>query len=401
VIVTWILGALACLSCGLTLWQWVVARRFPLHTRQTNGTFAPAVTLLKPLKGRDPDTEDCLRSWFTQQYSAPVQILFGVALEDDPVCPVVRQLIAAHRGIDAALIICGPPTSTNAKVSTLIQLQAQARHDLLVISDADVWVPPDLLQNIVAPLTDRAVGLVNCFYQLGRPSSAAMEWEAIAINADFWSQVLQSRSLKALDFALGAVMATTRSHLDGIGGFAALRDYLADDYQLGHKIAANGARIDLCPTVVECRGGPGRWADVWTHQLRWTRTIRVCQPVPFFFSILSNAALWPLLWLFWVAFAPESWLAAPAALLSAPRDVLYAPGSPFLAPIFLLIRLFTARDNYRRLTGTGLTFRQFGLVLLKDLLGFVLWALALFGNSVVWRGQRYRLLRDGRLQIKD
>ena len=188
---------------------------------------------------------------------------------------------------------------------------------MILVSDADVRVPPDFLANIVAPLRDESwadsplpadgahgvtrpnVGLVNCFYRLANPSTTAMRWEAVAINADFWSQVLQSQSLKPLDFALGAAMLVRREALAEIGGFQSLADCLADDYQLGHRIAKNGHRIALCPVVAECWDAPMNWRDVWKHQLRWARTIRVCQPLPYFFSILSNATLWPLLWLAW------------------------------------------------------------------------------------------------------
>ncbi len=143
----------------------------------------------------------------------------------------------------------------------------------------------------------RTRGLVCCFYRLANPTTLAMHWEAVAINADFWSQVLQSRSLKPIDFALGAVMATRREQLAEIGGFAPLVDCLADDYQLGNRIVRRGYSIALSPVVVECRSASMGWAAVWKHQLRWARTIRVCQPAPYFFSLLSNATLWPLLWL--------------------------------------------------------------------------------------------------------
>src|SRR4029079_10540246 len=105
------------------------------------------------------------------------------------------------------------------------------------------------------------------------------------------------RSLKPLDFALGAGMATRRKQVDDTGGFMALAEFLADDYQRGRNIARGGKQIVLSPLTVECRSQPLGWRAAWKHQLRWTRTIRVCQPVPFFFSIVSNATLWPLLWL--------------------------------------------------------------------------------------------------------
>src|SRR5262249_44341493 len=147
----------------------------------------------------------------------------------------------------AQLVICGDQLGPNAKVAKLAQLERLAAHAILIVSDADVWVPQDFLGQVVAPLQQAGVGLVNCFYRLARSANLAMRWEAFAVNADFWSQVLQAQSLKQLDFALGAVMATTRPQLAGIGGFATLTDYLADDYQLGHQIARRGGSIALCP----------------------------------------------------------------------------------------------------------------------------------------------------------
>ena len=141
----WILGVLSFVSLGITLWQWLVARRFPLHQRASATRFAPAVTVLKPLKGCDAETRRCLQSWFAQSYSGPVQILFGVASADDPVCAVVRELIAAHPQCDAQLLLCAEALGANAKVSTLIQLERRAKHEIILVSDADVRVPPDYL----------------------------------------------------------------------------------------------------------------------------------------------------------------------------------------------------------------------------------------------------------------
>ena len=372
---TVILASLALLSLVLTLWQWLVAKRFPLHQRVSDFTHAPAVTVLKPLKGCDEETAQCLSSWLEQEYSGAVQVLFGVASAADPVCSLVRELIAAHPQRDAQLALCEQSLGANAKVSTLVQLQRQAKHEILVISDADVRVPPDFLVNVIAPLRDPDVGLVNSFYRLANPSTPAMRWEAVAINADFWSQILQSQSLKPLDFALGAAMATTQSRLEKSGGFIALVDYLADDYQLGNKIAQQGGRIVLCPVVVECWSSPMSWRAAWSHQLRWARTIRVCQPLPFFFSILSNATLWPLLWL------------------------LAYPTMPTLsiAALCWLFRIVTASNHQARLTGTSVRTVYFWMVLLKDLLHAVLWALAFLGNRIEWRGEAYRVRTRGRL----
>jgi ceramide glucosyltransferase len=375
VVLNAIFGALTLLSLGLTLWQWLVARRFPLHQRVAAGPSFPGFTLLKPLKGCDKATEDCLRSWLAQRCQEPMQILFGVASPEDPVCALVRKLLLEFPKLDAQLVVCGPLSGTNLKVSKLMQLEGLAKYDMVIVSDADVRVPPDFLTNVTAPLVDQSTGLVNCFYYLANPATLAMQWEAIAINADFWSQVLQSQSLKPLDFALGAVMAMRKKQLQQIGGFAALADCLADDYQLGKRIAGCGYRIALSPLVVECWSEPMNWRAVWKHQLRWARTIRVCQPLPYFFSILSNATLWPLLWL---------------ALRPAPPELFCALGC-------WLVRIGTARNLQRRLTKESVPLRYSGLVLLKDLLQSAIWLLAFLGNRIEWRGESMRLRRDGTL----
>ncbi len=177
------------------LWQWLAARRFPLHQRVADKSFAPAVTLLKPLKGADAQTEACLRSWFAQDYAGEIQILFGVANADDPACKVVQKLIEEFPRRDARLVVCNERLGANAKVSKLAQLERQAKHEVIVISDADVRVPGDLLSNVVAPLRDGKVGLVNCFYRLANPTTPAMQWETISVNADFWSQSTAKRKL--------------------------------------------------------------------------------------------------------------------------------------------------------------------------------------------------------------
>jgi ceramide glucosyltransferase len=398
VLLHFILAALALLSLAITLWQWFAARRFPLHQRAADTSFAPGVTLLKPLKGLDPETRGCLESWFKQDYRGPVQLLFGVADEKDSVCEVVRKLIAEHPQANAQLVLCPEQLGPNAKVSTLVHLERLAQHDHLVVSDADTRVPTDFLAQVVQPLRDPQAGLVNCFYALANPTTLAMQWEAVAVNADFWSQVLQSRTLKPLDFALGAVMATRRQQLNEIGGFRALVDYLADDYQLGNQIAKRGYRIELCPVVVECREREQGWREVWAHQLRWARTIRVCQPVPYFFSILSNATWWGVLALISSAMltrmaSPEVW--AKGDFATAETLLISAGFAVF--QIALVVRVCGSAECYMRLSGPLLQDFNILFPLLKDLLQVPIWALAFLGNTVVWRGQRLRVLPGGKL----
>ena len=392
-----ILAALALLSLAITIWQWLAARRYPLHQRVADTSFAPGVTLLKPLKGLDPETRGCLESWFKQDYRGPVQILFGVADENDPVCELVRKLLVEHPQVNAQLIVCAEQLGPNAKVSTLTRLERLAQHDHMIVSDADTRVPTDFLAQVLQPLSDPQAGLVCCFYALANPTTLAMQWEAVAVNADFWSQVLQSRTLKPLDFALGAVMATRRKQLNEIGGFRALVDYLADDYQLGNQITKRGYRIELCPVVVECHEREQGWREVWAHQLRWARTIRVCQPVPYFFSILSNATVWPTVWLVvshiqlhrgFPTYPDSPETSASAFLIMA---------TYFLFSFGFVIRTYSSRKLFRALTNANVPPGWDGSTTLKDLLQVPIWALAFLGNTVIWRGQRLRVLPGGKL----
>jgi ceramide glucosyltransferase len=374
VLVSSILAALALLSLVLTLWQWLAAARFPLHQRVETASFAPGVSLLKPLKGADAETAKCLRSWIEQDYLGPVQILFGVASPEDPACEVVKRILAEHPKSDAHLVICAENLGPNPKVSTLIQLERHVKNEVVMVSDADVFAPPDFLSQVVRPLQTPGVGLVNCFYRLEGAKNLAMRWEAFAVNADFWSQVLQAQMLKPIDFAMGAVMVTPRAQLEALGGSHVLVDYLADDYQLGNRIARSGARIAICPVVVDCLTSPMTFGEVWAHQTRWARTIRVCQPVPYFFSILSNATLWPLVWL---AYAPQVPVLGAFAACLCVRMAMGAWCEGKLA---------------RRIDATSVWMGP-----VKDLLQVIIWARAFVGNHITWRGQRFRVLRGGKL----
>lgn len=375
-----IFAALAVLSLVLAFWQFFAARKFPLHQRIADPAFVPAISLLKPLKGCDATTSDSLQSWFSQSYAGPVQILFGVADADDPVCALVRELLQKNPTVDAQLVVCGETLGTNAKVSTLIQLAKHAKHDLILVSDADVRVPPDFLANVVAPLRDPKIELVNCFYRLANPTTTAMQWEAIQVNVDFWSGVLQSQTLKPLNFAMGAAILVRRKSLEAIGGYPVFANSLADDYQIGNRIVKKGGKIALCPVVVDCWDAPIGWREAWKHQLRWARTIRVCMPTGYFFSILTDATFWPLLW-FVVALLATKTICAPLTAIA-----------------FVLIRIALAQNFQRRFLESRQKPAPFWLVPIKDLLQTAIWAAAFSGNQIEWRGKKMRLRPNGDLE---
>lgn len=370
-----ILGGLAALSAVVALWQLIAALRFPLHQRRPIASASDGITILKPLKGSDTETECCLRSWFEQLYGGPVQVLFGVASMDDSSVPIVRRLIAEYPDFPATLVHCGQSCGANAKVSTLVQLQVHAEHEFICVSDADVWVPPDFLAQSMARLkAHEPIGLVNGFYEFSNRCGLGMRWEALATNADFWSQVLQSAGLRPIEFALGAAMVFKRAALDQSGGFRAFADYLADDYHLGRQMSSCGYRIDLSPVVVECRTASSCFSEVWMHQLRWARTIRSCQPIPYFFSMVGNATLWPLMW----------WIASPGGKTG------------LVVAALLSFRAIQAAILEHRMTRRW-TWSALWMAWLKDGLQIAVWAMAFLGSTVSWRGVTYRVDRCGKL----
>lgn len=370
------LGVLSFTSLALTLWQWFEGRLFRFNTQPNGQGARPAVTVLKPLKGVDSYTEECLRTWFEQDYSGEVQLLFGVQSPDDPVTDAVRKLMATFPDANAELVVCKDRLGVNAKVSTLIQLERSARHDVLVISDADVAAPPDLLTELANSIMNPSVGLANPFYRISGSRGFALRWEALSVNSDFWTSVLQSRRIEPTRFALGAVVCVRRCDLQRIGGFTVLSDYLADDFELGRRIAEKVGPVHFLPIVVECRHDNSGFRRVWNRQLRWARTIRACRPFGFALSILNNTTIWPLAYC----------LAVPSRFSAA------------VAALCMVVRATTAFDNERRIMGTTGNLMWFWMPWIKDILSALLWILAFTGNTVEWRGERYRIRSDGKIE---
>lgn len=372
------LACLALLSAALLVWQWAAAAQFPLNARHSTPGQPLAISVLKPVTGADAGTAEALASWLNQSYPGPVEILFGVSSASDPAVNVVQELLARYPNANARLVFCTEQPVLNRKVGKLIQMSRVATGDLIVVSDADVWVPTDLLSQASVLLAEPKVGLVHCLYRLADAPTAATRWEAFVVNADFWSQVLQNQTLGPLNYALGAVMMLRRSDLDAVGGFTAMGNYLADDNRLGRLITSLGRQTRLCPIVVDCRVSPADWIDVWNHQLRWAITIRVCQPLPYFLSILANGTLWPLLW----------------AANSHSRASITA------AAALLLFRIIQGLSLESRFTGRPRQWSSWWIAPLKDLLQVALWGTSFLRRHVLWRGARYRVQPDGRLMAE-
>ncbi|MGB9602281.1 MAG: glycosyltransferase [Limisphaerales bacterium] len=375
-----VVAIIALCSFVIILWQFAVALRFPMHRRLTaKSGFLPSVTVIKPIKGTDEFTAGCLRSWLNQDYKGRMQIIFAVDSKDDPASKICSELLREFPDVDAQLVVCNGRYGSNAKVSKLVEITPLIKHQIVIVSDADVLASKDLISGSMALFEKENIGLVCCFYTLANPQTLAMKWEAVAINADFWSQVLQAKSLKPINFALGAVMMIRKAALEKIGGFKAVVDKLADDYWLGRLISENGYEVELSPIVVECFHPPTYWRDTFAHQLRWGRTIRVCEPIRYFFSILSNLTLWAVL-----------------CLIANPSPY----GIGFFA-LAIFTRCSTGAIYQKRLTQSSGKFYQVIMPPIKDLIHFIIWVLSFAGNTVEWRGKRYRVTKDGRMLSGD
>jgi ceramide glucosyltransferase len=365
----------AAIASAYQLFQLFAAWRF---LRQPSpaarwGWKLPAVTVLKPLKGPGIDLYANLASFCRQDYPS-YQLVFGVENPRDPAVAVVQQLRRDFPERDIVLSVASMP-GANRKVANLRHMMRHARHGILVMSDSDVRVRPDYLRAMVAPLADPHVGLTTCLYRGAGRFGLPSVLESLFINTDFIPMVLAAQIVQRFEYAYGASIALKREALDRIGGFAAIADYLADDYHLGNKVAKAGYRLLLLPYVVETVLDSVMLRDVWRHLLRWARTYRVCQPVPWFFTIVTHTILWGVL-----------------AVIATHGS---AVGWGFLA-VALATRLGSLAA-IMRLLGERETARYLWLVPAKDLFNSVMWAAAFLGREVEWSGQTFRILSDGRM----
>lgn len=333
----------------------------------------PPVTVLKPLKGPGVELAENLESFCRQDY--PVyQIVFGVDDTSDPAVEVVRGIMRRFPHLDIALAI-GHEEGANRKVANLVHMMRHAKHQVLVVSDADIRVRADYLRTMVAPLADPTVGLTTCLYRGHATGGLPAVIESLLVSTDFLPMVLMAQWVQRFKYAYGASIAFRRDALDLIGGFEDLRAHLADDYLLGRRIAEAGWTLRLLPYLVETIPDSPTLRDVWRHHLRWARTYRVCQPIGWFATIIIQTMLWGVAAVLVTGGAAIGWLALAVAVLCR------------LASLRAIAGLLGDTD----------TMRHLWLVPPKDLAYSGVWLASWLGRDVDWSGQRLRVLSDGRV----
>jgi ceramide glucosyltransferase len=369
-----IAGTLASLAyyvlciCGAFgfLWQPAVAGE---------GARSTPVSILKPLRGTDPEMYESLRSHCLQDY-AEYEIIFGVSDAADPAIEFVERLKTEFPALPIRLIVCAQRLGANIKVSNLAQMLPQARHDYLIVNDSDIRVEPDYLRRVVAPLADAKIGLVTCLYRGVPGPSLGSRLESLGISTDFCAGVLAARLLeRGIRFGLGSTLAFRRRDLAAIGGFEALGDYLADDYELGKRIAAQGLKVRLSEVVVETFLPRYSLKGFIDHQLRWARTVRASRPAGYAGLLLTFGIPWALLALVFAFRSAWAWelLGAAVALRLA---------------VAVVVGRMALRDHY--------VSALLGLIPLRDIAALFVWLAGFTGNTVTWRGDSFQL-KDGKL----
>jgi ceramide glucosyltransferase len=335
----------------------------------------PPISILKPLKGTDPEIYESFRSHCLQDYPE-YEIIFGVSDPNDPAIESVHALQREFPDRKIRLIVCSKILGANVKVSNLVQMLPEARYGCLIVNDSDIRVEPDYLRRVTAPLADPRVGMVTCLYRGVSSATLGSRLEALGISADFCAGVLAARQLEGgIRFGLGSTLAFSRSELEKIGGFNSILDYLADDYELGKRIAALNLEVKLSDVVVETYLPAYRLRDYMDHQLRWARGVRDARAGGYFGLVFTFGILWSLLNL--VANKASAWSCAALVLT-------------------LILRFAVAWKVGWRILSDRQVVRYAWLIPLRDLIAVWVWILSLAGHTVIWRGERFRL-KDGKL----
>jgi ceramide glucosyltransferase len=336
----------------------------------------PAVTLLKPLCGNEPNLRANIASFFDQEYPE-FEIIFGARTLDDPALAVVQEVRKDYPFVPVKVIISGEPTAANAKICSLQKMYAVARYDYLVISDSDVQVKPNYIREVVADLLDPEVGMTTCFYRGATAGGLWSRLEALGMSVEMTAGVLVSDLLEGMQFALGPTMAIRRDVLHAVGGFGPLAAYCADDYVLGQRVAQSGKRVVLSKHVIDHVVVNRSLLTSLLHQIRWMKSTRFSRPVGHAASVLSFAMPFGLLGL--------------AGATAVGRPML---GLALLAGA-MLNRVLMALVAGWSVVGDPYALRLCWLYPLRDLMGFVFWVCSFFGNAITWRGKRYLLEFDG------
>jgi ceramide glucosyltransferase len=371
----WAILLLALAPLGYYITAILAAIRFFRRERAKQlAAFAPPVTLLKPVRGVDFGSYENFASFCVQDYPE-YEILFCVNEMSDAAVPVVEKIMKDFPERRIRIFSNAPQIGSNRKINNLALLTREAKYEILLQTDGDVRVGPNYIRELVAPFADPAVGVVSCFYRAIAQNSFWAEFEAVGTASDYFAGVLVAEWKEGITFALGASVATTKSWLAKVGGYEAIANLLADDYELGNRVHQAGGEVLLCRepvwTMYPAQGAKG----FWDHQVRWVRTTRLCRPGSFIGLLFTHGLPWVLLA---AAVAPSAWIAAGYLLAYLVLRFVMA----------WMVGIWGINDDVLR--------RRFWLIPLRDLFSFAVWLAAFASNRVTWGGLEY-VTKDGKM----
>jgi ceramide glucosyltransferase len=354
------------------------ARAF-FRREPTVATSSFPVSIIKPIKGCDDNSRQNLESFCRQNYPE-FQIVFALQSQEDPCLPVIRQLAADYPALDLKIVLDPTLHGANNKVTNLINAYPFIKYDIIVIADSDVKVEADYLARISPHFADPETGLVTSLYRGAAVHGVTTAMEALGFTVEMIPNVIVAERLEGLSFALGAALAVRRKALESIGGFSVLADYLADDYQLGNMIHHAGWKLILSGDFVECVMQDESFADMFSRQLRWCRTMRVSRPWGYLASVITH----------------------PFPAIAASFAIAGSWGTASVAAVLLYVcRAAILTCISRTFVKDGLLPRYLWMLPLRDVLTTVTWAAAFIGNHVSWRGQVLTLNADGTMVVRD
>ncbi|MDJ0896747.1 MAG: bacteriohopanetetrol glucosamine biosynthesis glycosyltransferase HpnI [Alphaproteobacteria bacterium] len=337
--------------------------------------FQPPVTVLKPVCGLESGLKQRLRTACLQDYP-DYQVVYSIQDPADPALPIVREIEAEFGSDRVSVVVEDIRVGPNGKVNNLLGGLRAARHDVLVISDSDVWLTPDYLAVIVAPLADPRTGMVCTPFK----ARGAVRWfekmELLSYNADFIPSVIFAYLTKAADFCLGPSVALKRSTLEDMGGFESLAEYLAEDYEIGRRVTASGLVMAFPPHLVDIELDIETVSKWWSHQLYWDQNTRVANQAGFFATVFTRSVPFALLYALATGGGPVGLTVLAAALA---------------------IRLATAWATLAWGLRDPEGVRSLAWLPLRDCAGLATWALAFTKQTVIWRDTHYRLTKGGRM----
>jgi ceramide glucosyltransferase len=365
----------------LALWGARDFTRYCERIAATGAACSPDVTILKPVKGVDARMYAGFVSHCQQNYAGKFEIVFGVSSLEDLAVGVIERLRAEFPAVAIRLVECHERLGTSGKVSNLVQMLREARYEHVLINDSDIRVSLNYLARVMGCFAEANVGMVTAPYlgRTGANGNARTVWarlESLGISTDFLPGVLVARKLEGgIRFGLGSTLAVSRTALAAAGGLEPLVDYLADDYEIGARIAQAGYRVELCGEVVETTVPAYGFRGFWDHQLRWARSTRDSRRLGYLGLGITYCVPWAVL----------NCIASGFALWSFT-----------LLSLVLLARVAVALSVGVGILRDGQVLRDLWLLPLRDLCGLGFWAWSFASDTVVWRGEHFRL-RGGRI----